>query len=158
MTVTTPAAPPLPDALDALLRRLRLPYARRTAEHAPSRPVTWSPPAPLSRLSTGNGGSAALANSRRVCWRRRAEGPVAFHAAAETRRSLGEDRGGGSDRFPARGNSQLVERPRRWRPRCLGDETHRSRRSNASKREVAAVTPTQPAQAGPVDKVKGAIG
>jgi hypothetical protein len=31
MTVTTPAAPPLPAELDALLRRLRMPYVRRAA-------------------------------------------------------------------------------------------------------------------------------
>jgi IstB-like ATP binding protein len=31
MTVTTPPAPPLPDELQALLRRLRLPYLRRAA-------------------------------------------------------------------------------------------------------------------------------
>jgi DNA replication protein DnaC len=31
MTVTTPPAPPLPDELQALLRRLRLPYVRRAA-------------------------------------------------------------------------------------------------------------------------------
>jgi DNA replication protein DnaC len=31
MTVKTPAAPPLPDALEALLRRLRLPYVRKAA-------------------------------------------------------------------------------------------------------------------------------
>ncbi len=31
MTVKTPAAPPLPDELEGLLRRLRLPYVRRAA-------------------------------------------------------------------------------------------------------------------------------
>jgi hypothetical protein len=31
MTVKTPTAPPLPDELDRLLRRLRLPYVRRAA-------------------------------------------------------------------------------------------------------------------------------
>jgi DNA replication protein DnaC len=31
MTVTTPAPPPLPDELEALLRRLRLPYVRKAA-------------------------------------------------------------------------------------------------------------------------------
>jgi DNA replication protein DnaC len=31
MTVTTPAAPPLPAELDQLLRRLRMPYVRRAA-------------------------------------------------------------------------------------------------------------------------------
>ena len=31
MTVKTPSAPPLPDELDRLLRRLRLPYVRRAA-------------------------------------------------------------------------------------------------------------------------------
>ena len=31
MTVRTPAPPPLPDELDQLLRRLRLPYIRRAA-------------------------------------------------------------------------------------------------------------------------------
>jgi IstB-like ATP binding protein len=31
MTVKTPAPPPLPDELEALLRRLRLPYVRRAA-------------------------------------------------------------------------------------------------------------------------------
>jgi DNA replication protein DnaC len=31
MTVTTPAPPPLPDELEQLLRRLRLPYVRRAA-------------------------------------------------------------------------------------------------------------------------------
>ena len=31
MTVTTPPPPPLPDELEALLRRLRLPYVRRAA-------------------------------------------------------------------------------------------------------------------------------
>ena len=31
MTVKTPAAPPLPDELEALLRRLRLPYVRKAA-------------------------------------------------------------------------------------------------------------------------------
>ncbi|MGI8863745.1 MAG: hypothetical protein ACR2JH_04980, partial [Solirubrobacteraceae bacterium] len=31
MTVKPPAAPPLPDELEALLRRLRLPYVRKAA-------------------------------------------------------------------------------------------------------------------------------
>ena len=31
MTVKTPAPPPLPDELDRLLRRLRMPYVRRAA-------------------------------------------------------------------------------------------------------------------------------
>jgi DNA replication protein DnaC len=31
MSVTTPAPPPLPDDLEGLLRRLRLPYVRRLA-------------------------------------------------------------------------------------------------------------------------------
>ena len=31
MTVKTPAAPPLPDELERLLHRLRLPYVRRAA-------------------------------------------------------------------------------------------------------------------------------
>jgi hypothetical protein len=31
MTVKPPAPPPLPDELDRLLRRLRLPYVRRAA-------------------------------------------------------------------------------------------------------------------------------
>jgi hypothetical protein len=31
MTVTTPAAPPLPAELDTLLRRLRMPYVRKAA-------------------------------------------------------------------------------------------------------------------------------
>jgi DNA replication protein DnaC len=45
MTVKTPAPPPLPDALDQLLRRLRLPYIRRAAPEviATARAQRWEP-------------------------------------------------------------------------------------------------------------------
>ena len=45
MTVTTPAAPPLPTQLDALLRRLRMPYVRRAAPEviATATAQRWEP-------------------------------------------------------------------------------------------------------------------
>jgi len=45
MTVKTPAPPPLPDELDALLRRLRLPYIRKAAPEvvATAKAQRWEP-------------------------------------------------------------------------------------------------------------------
>ena len=45
MTVKTPAPPPLPDELDRLLRRLRLPYLRRAAPEviATAASQRWEP-------------------------------------------------------------------------------------------------------------------
>ena len=45
MTVTTPAAPPLPSELDALLRRLRMPYVRKAAPEviATATAQRWEP-------------------------------------------------------------------------------------------------------------------
>src|SRR3954467_1364172 len=45
MTVQTPAPPPLPDALERLLRRLRLPYVRRAAPEvlATATAQRWEP-------------------------------------------------------------------------------------------------------------------
>jgi len=45
MTVTTPAAPPLPDELEKLCRRLRLPYLRKAAPEviATARSQRWEP-------------------------------------------------------------------------------------------------------------------
>lgn len=45
MTVKTPAPPPLPDEVDALLRRLRLPYIRRAAPDviATAKAQRWEP-------------------------------------------------------------------------------------------------------------------
>jgi DNA replication protein DnaC len=45
MTITTPAAPPLPDELDALLRRLRMPYVRAAAPEviATAASQRWDP-------------------------------------------------------------------------------------------------------------------
>jgi DNA replication protein DnaC len=45
MTVTTPAAPPLPDALERLTRRLRMPYLRTAAPEvlATARSQRWDP-------------------------------------------------------------------------------------------------------------------
>jgi DNA replication protein DnaC len=45
MTVTTPTAPPLPDALEQLTRRLRMPYLRKTAPEvlATAKAQRWDP-------------------------------------------------------------------------------------------------------------------
>ena len=45
MTVTTPAPPPLPDELERLARRLRLPYLRKAAPEvlATARAQRWDP-------------------------------------------------------------------------------------------------------------------
>ncbi len=45
MTVKTPAAPPLPAELDTLLRRLRMPYVRKTAPEviATATSQRWEP-------------------------------------------------------------------------------------------------------------------
>ena len=45
MTVTTPPPPPLPDELDVLLRRLRMPYIRKTAPQllATAKSQRWDP-------------------------------------------------------------------------------------------------------------------
>ena len=45
MTVTTPTPPPLPDELDALLRRLRMPYIRNAAPEllATAKSQRWDP-------------------------------------------------------------------------------------------------------------------
>jgi DNA replication protein DnaC len=54
MTLTTPAPPPLPDELDRLLRRLRMPYVRRAAPEviATARSQRWEPAEVLRVLLT----------------------------------------------------------------------------------------------------------
>ena len=54
MTITSPPPPPLPDELDRLLRRLRLPYVRRTAPEviATATAQRWEPAEVLRVLLT----------------------------------------------------------------------------------------------------------
>jgi DNA replication protein DnaC len=73
MTVTTPPAPPLPDALDALLRRLRLPYVRRAAPEviATAAAQRWEPAEVLRVLLAEE---AAGRDQATIRMRRRASG------------------------------------------------------------------------------------
>jgi DNA replication protein DnaC len=73
MTVTTPAAPPLADELDRLLRRLRLPYVRRAAPEliATAAAQRWEP-AELLRVLFAE--EAAGRDQATIAMRRRASG------------------------------------------------------------------------------------
>jgi DNA replication protein DnaC len=73
MTVTTPAAPPLPDEVDRLLRRLRLPYVRRAAPEvlATATAQRWEPAEVLRVLLAEE---AAGRDQATIQMRRRASG------------------------------------------------------------------------------------
>ena len=73
MTVTTPAAPPLTDELDALLRRLRMPYIRKAAPQllATAKSQRWDP-AELLRVLLAE--EAAGRDRATIAIRRRASG------------------------------------------------------------------------------------
>jgi DNA replication protein DnaC len=73
MTVKTPAPPPLPDALDALLRRLRLPYIRSAAPEviATAAAQRWEP-AEILRVLLAE--EAAGRDRATIAMRRRASG------------------------------------------------------------------------------------
>src|SRR6188472_1793223 len=73
MTVTTPPAPPLPDELQALLRRLRLPYLRRAAPEviATAASQRWEPAEVLRVLLAEE---AAGRDQATIRMRRRASG------------------------------------------------------------------------------------
>jgi DNA replication protein DnaC len=73
MTVKTPAPPPLPDQLDALLRRLRLPYIRHAAPEvvATAKAQRWDP-AELLRVLLAE--EAAGRDRATIQTRRRASG------------------------------------------------------------------------------------
>jgi DNA replication protein DnaC len=73
MTVTTPAPPPLPDEVDRLLRRLRLPYIRKAAPEviATARAQRWEP-AEVLRVLLGE--EAAGRDQATIRMRRRQSG------------------------------------------------------------------------------------
>jgi hypothetical protein len=73
MTITTPAAPPLPDEVDALLRRLRMPYVRHAAPDvlATAKSQRWDPAEVLRVLLTEE---AAGRDRATIRMRRRASG------------------------------------------------------------------------------------
>jgi DNA replication protein DnaC len=73
MTVKTPAPPPLPDELDALLRRLRMPYIRNAAPEllATAKSQRWDP-AELLRVLLAE--EAAGRDRATIRMRRRASG------------------------------------------------------------------------------------
>jgi DNA replication protein DnaC len=73
MTVNTPAAPPLSDELDALLRRLRMPYIRKAAPQllATAKAQRWDPAELLRVLLTEE---AAGRDRATIAIRRRASG------------------------------------------------------------------------------------
>jgi DNA replication protein DnaC len=73
MTVRTPAPPPLPDELDQLLRRLRLPYIRRAAPEvvATAKAQRWEPAEVLRVLLAEE---AAGRDRATIAARRRASG------------------------------------------------------------------------------------
>lgn len=73
MTVKTPAPPPLPDELDALLRRLRLPYIRKAAPEvvATAKAQRWEPAEVLRVLLAEE---AAGRDQATIAARRRASG------------------------------------------------------------------------------------
>ena len=73
MTVKTPPPPPLPDELDRLLRRLRMPYVRRAAPEviAPATSHRWEPAEVLRVLLAEE---AAGRDQATISMRRRASG------------------------------------------------------------------------------------
>ncbi|MCA1700423.1 MAG: ATP-binding protein, partial [Actinobacteria bacterium] len=73
MTVTTPSAPPLPDEVDRLLRRLRMPYVRHAAPEvlATAKSQRWEPAEVLRVLLAEE---AAGRDRATIRMRRRASG------------------------------------------------------------------------------------
>src|SRR5215212_3994255 len=73
MTVKTPAPPPIPDELDALLRRLRMPYVRKAAPEviATAASQRWEPAEVLRVLLAEQ---AAGRDRATIQMRRRASG------------------------------------------------------------------------------------
>ena len=82
MTVKTPPPPPLPDELDRLLRRLRLPYVRRAA---PDKTATGSRKPPPARGSDHSPNTPDTSKS--------VGGEIRGHQRGETMATSGEIRG-----------------------------------------------------------------
>ncbi|HMJ33139.1 MAG TPA: hypothetical protein VK501_04400 [Baekduia sp.] len=81
MTVKTPVSPPLPNEVDALLRRLRMPYVRHAAPEvlAIAKSQGWDPAEMLRVLLAEE---AARRDQATIRMRRRASGLLATIASA----------------------------------------------------------------------------
>jgi hypothetical protein len=129
MTVKTPAAPPLPDTLDQLLRRLRMPYVRRAAPEviATATAQRWEPAEVLRVLLAEE---AAGRDQATIRMRRQASG-------RQDLRRLGPLRVADPRRNPAVAAHAGVDRPRRGalRLRTVRDRQEPSRRGARAPRD-----------------------
>ena len=143
MVVTAPTAPPLPEELTALLRRMRLPYLRNAAPDvlATARAQRWDPAEILRVLLAEEVGGRDAATRRQ---RRRAAG----FPAGKTFASWRERRQLHPDPDPARPGHPGMDRPggepRRHRRRPAPARPTWSRPSRTPRSTPAAGSPGSP--------------
>ena len=108
MVVTAPAAPPLPEELTALLRRMRLPYLRDAAPEvlATARAQRWDPAEVLRVLLAEEVRGRDAATRRNAAASRRAPGREDLRVLARARQLH-------PARHPARPGHPGMGRPRR---------------------------------------------
>ena len=140
MTVKTPAPPPLPDELERLLHRLRLPYVRRAAPEviATATSQRWEHAEVLRVLLAEEAAGRDQATIRTTP-------PRVRTAGRQDVRRLGTRAVGHPIGDPAGAADAGMDRPRRGAVRLRsvrdGQEPSRSRRSGTSRSTRAAPSP-----------------